>query len=178
MTRLLRALGILATVGLLGYAGALLLADPDADAVVEDAIADAQDDEGAREEIERNRERLRRTARGLALSPEGPDPVDEADRPAAPVAAVPYGSGEVTEEVARDGFTYAMDRVDELAKSRQRVSQEEWDALYREANDAFAALSMVLDARDEAQAAELEAAHQRLTKGLGKVRVRGRKLAD
>lgn len=178
MTRLLRALGILLSVSLVGYAAVLLVSDPEADEVVEDAIADAQADEGQREEIERNRDRLRRTARGLAMTPEGSPRFDEAGRQEAPVSVTPFGSGEIDEQTARDGFTYAMGRVDEIVKSRRRLSQDEWDSLYRETNDAFAAFSIMIDAHDDAQAAELEEAHKRLKKGLGKVRVRGRKLAN
>jgi hypothetical protein len=71
-----------------------------------------------------------------------------------------------------------MSRVDAVVESRRRLSQDEWDALYREANDAFAALSMVIDPRDDLQLQELEAAHERLKQGLRKVRVDGQKLAD
>lgn len=177
MNRLIRAFGLLVTVSLVGYAVVLLVSDPEADEVVEDAIADARVGEDPRDEIDRNRERLRRTARRLAMSPEGPTEPGLAGGPNS-VSTVPYGSGEVDEPTARDGFTYAMGRVDEIVESRRRLTQEEWDQLYRETNDAFAALSMVLDAHDETQAAELEAAHLRLIKGLRKVRVRGQKLAD
>jgi hypothetical protein len=79
---------------------------------------------------------------------------------------------------AREGFSYAMTRVEALAESRRRVSQDEWDTLYREANDAFAALSIVIDPHDDLQVAELEMAHKRLRQGLRKVRVDGQKLAD
>jgi hypothetical protein len=186
MNRVLQPLGIVATVALVGYAGVLLLANPEADEVVEGTIADAQVGEGEddREQLDRSRERLRRTARGLAMSPEGPDGEREReDREAElasgePAPAVPYGSGEVDDRNARDGFAYAMRRVDEIGESRRRLSQDEWDALYRETNDAFAALSTVIDSRDDLQVAELEAAHKRLKQGLRKVRVSGQKLAD
>ncbi|MCX4241474.1 hypothetical protein [Paraliomyxa miuraensis] len=178
MNRLLQALGLLATVVLVGYAVVLSLSNPDADEVVEDVIADAQADEGHREELERNREILRRTARGLAMTPGAQvEHVEQASR-AEPVPSAPYGSGQIDEATAREGFDYAMDRVDGIIESRRRLEQDEWQQLYRETNDAFAALSMMLDATNEAQAAELETAHGRLKKGLGKVRVRGRKLPN
>jgi hypothetical protein len=184
MNRVLQPLGIVAAVALVAYAGVLLLANPEADEVVEGTIADAhQAGEDDREQLDRSRERLRRTARGLAMSPKGPD--GDRDREAEgelasdePASAVPYGSGEVDDRNARDGFAYAMRRVDEIADSRRRLSQDEWDALYRETNDAFAALSIVVDSRDDLQVAELEAAHKRLKQGLRKVRVQGQKLAD
>lgn len=177
MTRLLRPIGIVVTVALVGYAALLLLANPEADGVVEEAIEAAQAGEDQRDELEQSRERLRRTARGLAMSPEGsPDRSDGDGRPA--MTSVPYGSGEIDDYSARTGFSNAMVRVDEIVQSRRRLSQEEWDQLYRETNDAFAALSIMVDARDDAQMAELEAAHKRLKQGLRKVRVRGRKLAD
>jgi len=184
MNRLLRPLGLLAAVAVVGYAVVLLVANPEADEVVEDAIANGRAGEDQREVVEASRERLRRTARGLAMSPEarldgrddGDDP--EARSAKASVSTVPYGSGEVDSDNAREGFSYAMSRVDAIVESRRRLSQEEWDALYREANDAFAALSMVVDSRDDLQVQELEAAHKRLKQGLRKVRVEGQKLAD
>lgn len=176
MTRVLRLLGTVAALSLVAYAAYLLLADPSADDVVEKAIADGREGDDQREAIERSRERLRRTARGYAVSPEGRP--DDPSRRGELASAVPYGSGEIDAQSARQGFSYAMDRVDEIVKSRRRLSQEEWDQLYRESNDAFAALSMMVNARDDHEMAELEAAHKRLKRGLGKVRVHGQKLAD
>lgn len=181
----LQPLGLLAAVALVGTVGFQLLADPEANEVVEDAIADgrAPGGEEEHEALARSRDHLRRKARRLALSPEGrsrgsdDDPGVRSVDPAG-IASAYYGSGEVDPTNAREGFTYAMDRVDEIAESRRRLSQEEWDALYREANDAFAALSSVIDGNDDSQLAELEAAHKRLRQGLRKVRVHGRKLAD
>lgn len=178
MNRLVRPLGLLAALALVGYAGMLVLADPEADDVVDDAIAEAQ--EGEPSAAEQSRERLRRTARRLAMSPEGrldDGGQDPAHRDGEP-SAVAYGSGEVDATNAREGFTYAMRRVDEIVQSRRRLSQDEWDALYRETNDAFSALSMVIDPYSDQQMAELEEAHERLRSGLRKVRVDGRKLAD
>jgi hypothetical protein len=180
MNRLVRPLGLLAALALVGYAGMLVLADPEADDVVDDAIAEARTQEGERDAAEQSRERLRRTARRLAMSPEGRlddgghDPADRSSEP----SAVAYGSGEVDATNAREGFSYAMSRVDEIVEDRRRLSQDEWDALYRETNDAFSALSIVVDPYDDQQMAELEAAHERLRSGLRKVRVDGRKLAD
>ena len=177
MDRLLRVLGIGVTVALVVYAATLLLTD--ADEVVDDAIADAQLGEDQQEQAERARERVRMLGRGLAMSPDGaPVSAEAVSSEAAPGDAyVQYGSGQVDQRSARDGFEYAMGRVDEVVKSRRRLSMDDWDALYREANDAFSALSIVLDAADEAQLTELEAAHKRLKQGLRKVRVRGRKFA-
>jgi hypothetical protein len=182
MNRVLQSFGLLAAVALVLYAGVLLLADSEADEVVEDAIADGRAREDQREEVEASRERLRRVARGLAMSPEarvdGRDDRDGPNARSADASAVPYGSGEVDPTNAREGFSYAMTRVEEIAESRRRLPQDEWDALYREANDAFSALSMVIDPHDDLQLAELEAAHKRLQLGLRKVRVDGPKLAD
>lgn len=179
MNRVLKPLGLVAALALVGYAGMLLLADPEADEVVEDAIAEGRAGEDQREAIVASRERLRRTARGLAMSPEGrPSGSDDRRASDASASAVAYGSGEVDPTNAREGFSYAMSRVDEIVESRRRLSQDEWDAIYRETNDAFAALSMVIDPHDDLQVAELEAAHKRLRLGLRKVRVDGQKLAD
>jgi len=179
MPSILRSSGIVATVALVGYAAILLMADPDVDDVVDDAIADALADEDQAGEVERRRERLEVVARGAAMSPAGPN--GEAAASEAPMEAgvavphVEYGSGELDLPGVRSGFTYAMDRVDTIADRRTRITVEDWDKLYRETNDAFSALSIMLDANDEAQAAELEAAHKQLKKGLKRVRVRGRK---
>lgn len=183
MFRWLKPLGLVAALALVGHAGFLLLAAPEADDVVEAAIADGQAGEEQRDALEASRERLRRAARRLAMSPEGRLDGDGGDDPEGrsgdgSASFVPYGSGEVDSSNAREGFSYAMSRVDEIVESRRRLSQDEWDALYRETNDAFSALSMVVDPRDDLQMAELEAAHVRLRTGLRKVRVSGRKLAD
>jgi hypothetical protein len=184
MKRWLPLFGLLAAVALVGYALGLLLANPEADEAVEDAIARGQAGEDQQEVVEASRERLRRAARGLAMSPEARidgrgDPDDPDGRSAsASASTVPYGSGEVDSSNAREGFSYAMSRVDAVVESRRRLSQAEWEALYREANDAFAALSIVVDPRDDLQMQELETAHERLKQGLRKVRVDGQKLAD
>ena len=60
-----------------------------------------------------------------------------------------------------------------------RLDREQWEDLYRSANDAFSALSMHLDAKDPAERDELEQAYARLLEGLDRVKVRGnKKLVD
>ncbi|MEM9454344.1 MAG: hypothetical protein AAGF11_09205 [Myxococcota bacterium] len=182
MDRLLRTLGIVLTVALVGYAAWLLLVDTDADDVVDSAIADAKDPDVR--SIDRwAQERRREVDRRLALSPassEEPvasEPPPESAAVSMPEGTAPYGSGEIDAPTARQGFEHAMDRVDAVIDARRRISQDQWHVLYRETNDAFSALSIVLDASDEEQLAELEAAHQRLLKRLRRVRVRGRKFS-
>lgn len=177
MDRLIRILGIGVTVGLVVYAAVLLFGDPNADDVVEDAIAEGELGEDEQKRAEQARERMRMVGRGLAMSPDGNASMPEVVSSEAPITTVPYGSGEIDETTARDGFEYAMGKVGTVIKSRRRLSMEEWDALYRETNDAFSALSIVLDGNDEAQMAELELAHKRLKLALKRVKVRGRKLA-
>ena len=182
MDRLLRTLGIVVTVALVGYAAWLLLGNSDADEVVDSAIADAKDPDVR--SIDRwAQERRREVDRRLALSPvsvEEPalaEPPSGAEAVSMPEGTAPYGSGEIDAPTARQGFEYAMDQVDAIINARRRLSQDEWHALYRQTNDAFSALSIVLDATDEEQLAELEAAHQRLLKRLRRVKVRGRKFS-
>ena len=87
--------------------------------------------------------------------------------------------GPVDAESAARGFEVAMTKVERTANRRTKLEREEWDELYRTANDAFAALSTQLDATDPAQLQELEEAHARLVEGLRRVRVRGnKKLVD
>ncbi|MCA9650502.1 MAG: hypothetical protein H6712_32680 [Myxococcales bacterium] len=179
MSRLLRALGIVGTIALVGYALVLLFSGSEAGEAVEDVIADAEaDSEGVDAEAQQQRDRVARAARGLMLSPDGPDGEvshEELLASEVPPPTIPYGSGELDADTARASFTYAMDRVDAVVRARKRITKEDWDKLYREANDSFAALSIVLDPSDEAQSAELEAAYKRLKAGLKRVRIRGRK---
>ncbi|MEX1361599.1 MAG: hypothetical protein AB1Z98_00610 [Nannocystaceae bacterium] len=179
MSGLLRALGIIGTVTLAGYALVLLFGDAEVDDVVADVIADARDGDEQTAEVERRRERVAQVARGMMMSPNGPDGQAQSspDELAAEVPApeIPYGSGELDPKTVRSSFDYAMDRVDAVANSRKRITVEDWDVLYREANDSFTALSIVLDATDPDASAELEEAYKRLKQSLKRVRVRGRK---
>jgi hypothetical protein len=91
----------------------------------------------------------------------------------------PDPGGPIDAEAASRGFEIAMTEVERTADRRKKLDREEWDELYRTANDAFAALSMQLDATDPAERDELEQAHARLVEGLRRVRVRGnKKLVD
>lgn len=176
MIRIIRALGIVATVTLVGYAVVLLLVDSDADDVVEGVLVDGLDAEAQSAEVDERRERLSAVARGLAEAPRSSSQPDTLSvEVAVPAPAIAYGSGELDLGEVRTGFDYAMNRVEAIVKSRKRITLADWDVLYREANDAFSALSIVLDAEDEDQRAELEAAHVRLKQSLRRVRVRGRK---
>jgi len=90
------------------------------------------------------------------------------------------GPGEVTGqaptlEEAREGFANVMEELALVAKRRRRISQKQWERHYREANDAFAALSSRLRAGDEKDRDELENAHKLLKERLGRLRVRGKK---
>lgn len=80
----------------------------------------------------------------------------EAPEPSPPL---PSPESRVEAEVA---FDTVMASVEELADKGARVSKKRRERLYRAANDAFAALSLHLDARDPRDAAELEDAHARL----------------
>ena len=91
----------------------------------------------------------------------------------------PDAASPVDRESASRGFDVIMKKVERVASSRTKLEREEWDDLYRNANDAFSALSMHLDATDPAERTELEEAHARLLEGLRRVRVRGnKKLVD
>lgn len=180
MSTLLRAIGIVGTLSLVGYAMVLMFGEPEADEAVEDVIADAQSEEEVVEaEVLRRRERVAQVARGITRAG-GPDgearPVEDDLAPEVPAPTVPYGSGELDSESARSSFDYAMNRVESVGRSRKWLMPEDWEKLYREANDSFTALSIVLDPSDESDSAELELAYVRLKKGLKRVRVRGRKL--
>lgn len=89
-----------------------------------------------------------------------------------------YGDGTITRSEAEAGFEDAMTEVETFAKSRERIHREEWDTLYRNANDAFAVLSNHLDANDPGDRETLESAHRRLQESLRRVRVRGKKFSD
>ena len=85
------------------------------------------------------------------------------------------GTHELPDALAVDD---AMAEVEAFAKSRERIHREEWDTMYRRANDAFAVLSIHLDANEPGDREELESAHRRLQEGLRRVRVRGKKFSD
>jgi hypothetical protein len=80
-----------------------------------------------------------------------------------------------TLEEAREGFAHVMEELASVGERRRRISQEQWERHYREANDAFAALSARLRAGNEKERAELEKAHELLKERLGSLRVRGKK---
>jgi len=122
------------------------------------------------------RDRLASVANG-AIGPGRSRTVDELPEVEELEAPRMQLAGPVTREDAEAGFDYAMRRVEQIAGRRRRLKQEDWEELYREANDAFSAYSAHLDATDVEQAALLEDAYTRLKKGLQRVRVRGKKLA-
>jgi hypothetical protein len=166
-----------AAVALAGYA-ALLVCSPDD--VLEEASDAYTPEDGkavdARRVAQQDRDRFVAAARGFdprMVAGAGRLPADADEVPPPPLLEGP-GSA-VTPAGARAGFDYAMRRVEKLVERRRRLSTEQWQVLYREANDAYAALSIVLDARDERELAELERAHKRLKEGLAQVRVRGKK---
>lgn len=162
---------------LAGYALYLLVRPPPAVEEAQRAWASADGEPvDARLEAQEERQRLAVVARGgLDRAGEAELPVDDLD--VAPPSGMAVPGGEVTPESARAGFDYAMRRVEKLGSRRRRLRRAQWDAIYREANDAYAALAIALDASDEAELRELEAAHVRLKEGLRAVRVRGDKFA-
>jgi len=136
---------------------------PDGDPI--DPIADAARERDERRASSRNLGSMQRRDQDAANLDEGP-PVGDP-------------GGLVDGESASRGFDIAMKQVERTADRRTKLEREEWDELYRSANDAFAALSIHLDATDPAQLQELEEAHARLVEGLRRVRVRGnKKLVD
>lgn len=163
----------LGAVILASYALYVLVSPPPA-AIEEAASAWADEDAPAdeRAHAEEERRRLAAIARGNA-SRAADLPVDEFEVPPPPVSDTPGGA--ITATSARVGFDYSMRRVEKIGARKRRLKPEQWEALYREANDAYAALATTLDAKDPAQLTELEEAHRRLKEGLAAVRVRGRK---
>jgi hypothetical protein len=160
------AVSLAVTAGWLALGGS---GDGDAASDDDGAIDPASEVRAAR----RHREREARRGRAFAARRDG-----RIERDADEVLAT-SGSAEVpgplTAADAREGFDHVMVRIDELVAARTRLSPEEWEDTYRAANDAFAALSMHLDANDADDAIELEEAHARLRDALRRVRVRGRK---
>ncbi len=102
-----------------------------------------------------------------------------AARDAAPQPVVdPFGDGRIDRSSAESGFDFKMTELETLARERTRIDRPTWDEHYRQANDAFAALSSTLDANEPGDREALEQAHQRLQEALRRVRVRGRKFSD
>jgi hypothetical protein len=168
----------LAAVLLAGYAVTLLSDPGDVVDEADEARRVGPDGESLdpREAAQRERERFAAAGRAFdrrTFEARGrlPDDADEV----APPDLVDAPGAEPTLEGARAGFDYAMRRVEKIAERRRRLSSDQWQVLYREANDAYAALSTLLDAEDPRQRAELEEAHVRLKAGLGEVKVWGDK---
>ena len=176
MASKLHFLAGVAAVGIAGYALTMLLSGGDVVDEAEEAYlgADGQPVD-ARTQAQRQRERFAAAARGLDPRTRGhgalPDDADDVEPP--PLVGEP--GTPPTPQSARAGFDYAMRRVERLVERRRRLSVEQWQVLYREANDAYAALSIVLDASEPGQLQELETAHKRLQEGLAQVRVLGHK---
>jgi hypothetical protein len=169
----IKALAVVAALGLAGYAAWTVLDTEVTDEAVSDVLVDADGEPLDDREIA-ERERRRFAAAARTFDPRNVDSAlpSEADEVEPPVED---GSATITPSNARIGFDYAMRRVEKLADTRKRLEPEQWQALYREANDAYAALSIVLDAEHDAERTELEEAHRRLQEGLRRVRVRGKK---
>lgn len=173
----------IASVALAMYAGwSMLDVGTEYDAMADEVYLD-QDGEplDEREQADRRRQRLAAVARGVRhASPddEQSDNSDEALLAESEVAPPDSDmAGPLTFDDAQAGFDYAMRRVERVAKRRRRIKTDQWERLYRQANDAFSAYSMQLDPNDVDQLAVLEDAHRRLKQGLKRVRVRGKKFA-
>lgn len=167
----------LAAVALALYAASKVVAvNEPYDAMARDAYRDDDDQAvDAREQAQQARQRFADAARGVVRASaerREADPLMAENEVAAPVIAF---TGPVSASDAEAGFDYAMRRVERIAKTRRRLGVDQWHELYREANDAFSAYSVHLDAHDVDQLAMLEDAHRRLKKGLKRVRVRGKK---
>lgn len=134
---------------------------PDADPIdpEDDAVRERDERSAVARNLGNMREREQDAANRTIEEPDSAAPVDRAS--------------------AERGFDRIMRKVERVATARKRLDREEWDDLYRNANDAFAALSMHLDATDPAERNALEEAHARLLDGLDRVKVRGnKKLVD
>lgn len=137
---------------------------------VQDEVAIGPDGEPLDEREAAEEERREMQARARNISPH--------DRELQDASTEKYGNGSIDRATAEAGFEDAMTEVETFAKSRERVHREEWDTMYRTANDAFAVLSMHLDAKEPGDREALESAHRRLQEGLRRVRVRGKKFSD
>ena len=170
MKRWLKIVGSVVAIALAGYAVFVLLDAETAELPEVELDAQGQPmDERTLAELKRDKlaEYVRQGIRPGAL----PDEEDEIEEP--PASAL----GPIGPDEAREGFDYIMRRVEKLGRRRRRLNQDEWRDTYRAANDAFAALSMHLDATDREDAQELEEAHRRLKQALKRVRVKGGKFA-
>lgn len=161
-----------AAVCLAATGGYLLLRDDGLNEIVDELPTDAH----GRPLDERTLARRRLDDRRAQAHNLGFADRDRAHDPAG-VPDEDYGSGEVDRKAAMAGFEHAMTELEALAAERERLEQPQWRELYRTANDAFAALSMHLDASEPGDAEELENAHRRLKSALRRVRVHGRKFA-
>jgi hypothetical protein len=152
------------SVGVWWYA-----ADPGTHEIDDELLVDA-DGQPLDEREAAARERREMQARARNMPTRESELVDARD--------AKYGTGAISRTEAEAGSEDAMTEVETFAKSKERIHREEWDTLYRSANDAFAVLSMHLDANEPGDRETLETAHRRLQEGLRRVRVRGKKFSD
>jgi hypothetical protein len=169
MPRVARFLVPAGAVVLAGYAVAVLLADVPADETPAE-VPRAMETRARADARDRFVEYARAVQQEQGSTLPGDDLVDDDD---AFVAGL--GPEGVPEDDARKGFDHIMRRVEALGQKRRRLTQDEWRQTYRAANDAFSALSIHLDARNEDERSELEEAYARLRSGLQSVRVKGDK---
>jgi hypothetical protein len=169
MPRFARIVVSVAAVGLAAYAMSVLLADPPHDEPVAVRHEPTIEDRMRADARDRFLQYARAVEQPRGSSLPGDDLVDD-DGPPLELGGEDVGEGE-----ARQGFEHIMKRVDALGSKRRRLTRDEWQQTYRAANDAFSALSIHLDARDDNQRAELEDAYARLKTGLERVRVKGDK---
>jgi hypothetical protein len=167
--RLRTAASVLLPALVVGVGAWWWIADPGTHEIVDELAVDA-DGEPLDERELAARERRELQARARNLSQRSDDRVSSEH--------VPYGDGQIDRAAAETAFEEVMTEIETFAKSRERIHREEWDALYRSANDAFAILSVHLDAAEPGDRETLEDAHRRLQNGLRRVRVRGKKFSD
>lgn len=167
--RLRTAASVLLPALVVGVGAWWWIVDPGTHEIVDELAVDADGDPlDERELAARERRELQARARNLSRR----------DEEVVPSEHVPYGDGQIDRVAAETAFEEVMTEVETFAKSRERIHREEWDALYRSANDAFAILSVHLDAAEPGDRETLEEAHRRLQNGLRRVRVRGKKFSD
>jgi hypothetical protein len=169
-----RILASLAALGLAGYALALLV-----DAEMSDVADQAGRDEAGvslEDLAQSEHDEVLTHVRTMDERRANPNPFDFGEEDEGELPAIQFGSGIIDRSEARAGFDYAMRQMESVGRKRRRISQEQWKAAYRAANDAFSALSTHLDAQDPLERDELEKAHRRLVDALASVRVKGGKL--
>ena len=112
---------------------------------------------------------------GISLDMRGRTPKGAGVPPVFAASGGIPGQEDVKPGDARAAFGNALAELDQILADRRRISQAQYEEIYRWANDAYTGYSVHLDAREAEDRDALDDAHAQLLERLGKLKRRVRK---